>query len=202
MFTGIITDVGSIKSLTRKGDGSDDLRAVINTAYDTATVAIGASIASAGVCLTVVDKAPGYYAVDISDETLRVTNLNDWQVGTEVNLERALKVGDELGGHIVTGHVDCVGTIVTFDETAGSITMVIEIPRSVGNQVAEKGSVAVDGTSLTVNQVKDNETKTQFSINLIPHTQSVTSFRHSKVGDRVNIEFDVLARYVARLQAR
>ncbi|WND02231.1 riboflavin synthase [Temperatibacter marinus] len=205
MFTGIITDVGQVRKLDRKDQANSDLRIEFSTSYEMNTVEIGASIASSGVCLTVVDKGidktTNWYAVDVSDETLRVTNLSEWTVGSEVNLERALKVGDELGGHIVTGHVDCIGTIVTFKETAGSITMEIEIPRSEGNQVAEKGSVCIDGASLTVNTIKDTNTTTSFSINLIPHTQSVTSFRNSKVGDKVNIEFDVLARYVARLQA-
>lgn len=201
MFTGIITDVGRVKSLKRANDSSDDLRVVIETAYDMAKVDIGASIASSGVCLTVVDKGPGWYAVDVSDETLSVTSLCDWQDGTEVNLERALRVGDELGGHIVTGHVDCVGEITCFDERAGSIHMEISIPAAYGKQIAKKGSVAVDGTSLTVNDVIDHASHTVFTINLIPHTQSVTSFRQSKKGDKVNIEFDILARYVARLQS-
>lgn len=202
MFTGIITDVGRVRLLERKNDAQNDLRIEFDTVYDMSTVEIGASIASSGVCLTVIDKADGWYAVDVSDETLRVTNLSDWQLGTEVNLERALKVGDELGGHIVTGHVDCVGQVTSFDTIAGSIHMEITIPRSEGNQVAEKGSVCIDGASLTVNSVVDTDETTTFSINLIPHTQAVTSFRNTKTGDKVNIEFDVLARYVARLQAK
>lgn len=201
MFTGIVTDVGKISSMSRENADRDDLRIIIETTYDMDTVDIGASIASSGVCLTVVDKDTGWYAVDVSDETLRVTNLSDWQIGHEVNLERALKVGDELGGHIVTGHVDCLGEITKLQDTAGSIHMEITIPRSEGNQVAKKGSVAIDGVSLTVNDVIDTDDTTTFTINLIPHTQSVTSFRNSKCGDKVNIEFDVLARYVARLQA-
>ncbi|UTW54122.1 riboflavin synthase [Kordiimonas sp. SCSIO 12610] len=198
MFTGIVTDVGKVRSTEKKGD----MRAVIETSYDMAGVDIGASIACAGVCLTVVEKGEGWFAADISDETLRVTNLGSWVEGTLVNLERSLAVGDELGGHIVTGHVDCLGRIVRFENVGDSIAMDIEIDGSHGKYVASKGSAAINGTSLTVNAVTDIADKTVMSINLIPHTQSVTSYKSSSVGDQVNVEFDILARYVARLNEK
>lgn len=198
MFTGIITDVGKVRSTEKNGD----MRAVIETSYDMTSVDIGASIACSGVCLTVIEKGDGWFAADISDETLRVTNLGDWQAGTLVNLERSLSVGDELGGHIVTGHVDCLGKIVRFENVGDSIAMDIEIDGDNGKYVAAKGSAAIDGTSLTVNMVTDTDDKTVMSINLIPHTQSVTSFKTSSLGDDVNVEFDILARYVARLNEK
>ncbi|WP_286828534.1 MULTISPECIES: riboflavin synthase [Kordiimonas] len=198
MFTGIVTDVGRIRAV----EGDADKRVTLETAFDMASVDIGASIACSGVCLTVVDKDTGWFAVDVSAETLKVTNLNGWAEGTEVNLERSLKLGDELGGHIVTGHVDCTGEIVRFDELGESVVMDIAIPSAHGAFVAQKGSVTIDGASLTVNSVADEGDVTRFSINLIPHTQAVTSFRNSKQGDTVNVEFDILARYVARLQSR
>ena len=198
MFTGIVTDVGTLASES----GSADKRFVISTNFDMSTVDIGASIACGGVCLTVVEKAANSFSVDVSQESLRVTTLSAWEEGGEINLERSLKVGDELGGHIVTGHVDCVGTISTLEAVDGSIRMVVSIPAVHRHLVAAKGSVCVDGASLTVNEVVDGEEETEFSINLIPHTQAVTSFRNSKVGDQVNIEFDVLARYVSRLQSQ
>ncbi len=198
MFTGIVTDVGTLASES----GPADKRFVITTKYDMSSVDIGASIACGGVCLTVVEKTESSFAVDVSQETMRVTTLSGWEEGVEINLERSLKLGDELGGHIVTGHVDCVGEIVSFDTIDGSVKMVIAIPTEYRHLIAEKGSVCVDGASLTVNEVADSESSTEFSINLIPHTQAVTSFRNSKAGDRVNIEFDVLARYVSRLQSQ
>ena len=198
MFTGIVTDVGTLASES----GPADKRFVITTKYDMSSVDIGASIACGGVCLTVVEKTESSFAVDVSQETMRVTTLSGWEEGVEINLERSLKLGDELGGHIVTGHVDCVGEIVSFDTIDGSVKMVIAIPTDYRHLIAEKGSVCVDGASLTVNEVADSESSTEFSINLIPHTQAVTSFRNSKAGDRVNIEFDVLARYVSRLQSQ
>lgn len=198
MFTGIVTDVGRVAAV----DGAQDKRFTLETVFDMATVDIGASIACSGVCLTVVDKAEGRFTVDVSRESLRVTNLGDWQPGTEVNLERALKIGDELGGHIVTGHVDCLGDIEVFEDVGESILMKIAIPADHKHLVAEKGSVTINGVSLTVNAVEDSADKTVFAINLIPHTQAVTSFRTAKQGDSVNVEFDILARYVARLQQR
>lgn len=198
MFTGIVTDVGCIRSV----DGAVDKQVVLETAYDMASVEIGASIACSGVCLTVVDKGDGWFKVDVSAETLKVTSLGDWREGSAVNLERSLKLGDEMGGHIVTGHVDCFGKIVRFETLGESVVMDIAVERSLGGFVAQKGSVAIDGASLTVNDVSDEGDVTRFSINLIPHTQAVTSFRDSKVGDTVNVEFDILARYVSRLQSR
>jgi len=215
MFTGIVTDVGSVRSI----DGKGDLRIAFETDYDTRSIDIGASIACSGVCLTVVEKGPspekghanngpsiqkgkGWFSADVSRETLNVTNLGAWQTGTLVNLERSLKLGDELGGHIVTGHVDCVGTMVAFESINESIHMVIRIDSEKGGHVAQKGSIAVNGVSLTVNKVQDLEDGTHFSVNIIPHTQEVTSFRTAKVGDLVNVEFDILARYVARLQEK
>ena len=196
MFTGIVTDVGTIVAT----EGAADKRVTVRCAYDMASVDIGASIACAGVCLTVVGKGADWFQADVSAETLKVTNLGDWADGSEINLERSLKVGDELGGHIVTGHVDCVGEVVRFETIGGSVVMDIAVPRKLGSFVAQKGSVAIDGASLTVNSVSDEGDKTRFSINLIPHTQAVTSFRATAQGDRVNVEFDILARYVARLQ--
>ncbi|MFC3051167.1 riboflavin synthase [Kordiimonas pumila] len=196
MFTGIVTDVGSVLSL--EGDG--DIRVAIRTSYDTSGIAIGASIACSGVCLTVVDKGADWFEADVSRETLSVTSLSGWKPGSLVNLERSLKVGDELGGHIVTGHVDCSGRIEKFDSIDDSIYMEVSFPTRFGTFIAQKGSVAIDGVSLTVNTVTDTDTETRFSINLIPHTQEVTAFRTTKAGDAVNLEFDILARYVARLQ--
>ncbi|MEX0300662.1 MAG: riboflavin synthase, partial [Kordiimonas sp.] len=153
-------------------------------------------------CLTVVDKAEGWFAADVSRETLNVTNLSSWKEGALVNLERSLKLGDELGGHIVTGHVDCVGELVKFAPVDDSIEMMIRIDSNSGGYIAQKGSVTINGVSLTVNAVVDEPESTCFSINIIPHTQEVTSFRNASVGDFVNVEFDVLARYVARLQEK
>lgn len=198
MFTGIVTDIGKV--LVVAGDA--DKVFTLQTAYDLSSVDIGASIACSGVCLTVVDKAKDKFSVDVSQETLRVTSLSDWDEGTEINLERSLKIGDELGGHIVTGHVDCIGVVTRFDQIDDSIAMHVQVPEEFKHLVAQKGSVTIDGASLTVNSVMDNASGAEFSINLIPHTQAVTSFRNSKNGDNVNVEFDILARYVARLQIK
>ena len=198
MFTGIVTDVGAVRSM----EGNGDIRIAFNTCYDTSTVEIGASIACAGVCLTVVDKGKGWFSADVSRESLSVTNIGDWKAGTLVNLERSLKLGDELGGHIVTGHVDCVGHVTCFSSVEDSILLQVVIPKEFSGFVAQKGSVTVDGTSLTVNNVEDHSEGTTFSVNIIPHTQEVTSFRATKVGDKVNVEFDILARYVSRLQEK
>lgn len=198
MFTGIVTDVGKVASVS----GETDLRFVVSTRFDLGSVDVGASICCAGVCLTVVEKTNKTFAVDVSQETLSVTNLGSWQEDSEINLERSLKLGDELGGHIVTGHVDCLGEITRFDDVGESILMKVSVPAEHRHLVAAKGSVCVDGVSLTVNSVEDSEAVSEFSINLIPHTQAVTSFRNSKAGDRVNLEFDILARYVARLQEK
>ncbi|SCZ64300.1 riboflavin synthase [Epibacterium ulvae] len=194
MFTGIITDVGVITELEQQGD----LRARIKTAYDTQGIDMGASIASDGVCLTVVDLGPDWYDVQISAETLSKTNLghDGWQVGKRVNLERALKVGDELGGHIVSGHVDGVATVVEIRDEGDSTRVTLEAPKELARFIAPKGSVALNGTSLTVNEVEGQK----FGINFIPHTKDVTTWGEVSVGDPVNLEIDTLARYVARLQ--
>ncbi|UWQ05706.1 riboflavin synthase [Aliiroseovarius crassostreae] len=191
MFTGIITDVGRIVTLEQKGD----LRARIETAYDTATIDLGASIASDGVCLTVVAMGDNWYDVDISAETVSKTNLGDWQVGRQVNLERALKVGDELGGHIVSGHVDGVADIISMKTEGDSTRVQFRAPSDLAKFIAPKGSVALNGTSLTVNEVEGDV----FGVNLISHTKEVTNWGNASVGDRINLEIDTLARYVARL---
>jgi len=191
MFTGIITDIGTVTELERRGD----LRARIATHYDTAGIDIGASIASDGVCLTVIDLGPDWYDVEISAETLSKTNIGGWTEGQKVNLERALKVGDELGGHIVSGHVDGVAEVIGVEDEGDSTRISFRAPHALARFIAPKGSVALNGTSLTVNEV-DGDT---FGINVIPHTQAVTTWGAVKVGDRINLEVDTLARYVARL---
>jgi riboflavin synthase len=191
MFTGIITDVGHVRAAERAGD----MRFEITTRYDTATVDIGASIACSGPCLTVVDKGPDWFAVNASAETLACTTLGDWRVETPVNLERSLRVGDELGGHIVTGHVDGVAEIVERRAEGDSFRFVFAVPDVLARFIASKGAVALDGVSLTVNEVEG----TRFGVNIIPHTQEMTTFATASPGDRVNVEVDVLARYVARL---
>jgi riboflavin synthase len=196
MFTGIITDIGHIERVEDRGD----LRVVIKTSYDMETVALGASIACSGVCLTVVDKAPGQFSVDVSAETRRRTAKGQWQAGRRLNLERALKVGDELGGHIVTGHVDAVGTIVARSSEGASTRFGISVPADIAPFIAPKGSVALDGVSLTVNDVQDGADGTVFFINVIPHTAEWTTFGTAAAGDELNIEIDVLARYLARMR--
>ena len=191
MFTGIVTDVGRVRQIRRDGD----VRFAIETAYDTARIDIGASIACSGVCLTVVDKGPDWFAVDASAETLACSNLDGWRVGSPVNLERALRVGDELGGHILSGHVDGVAEVVARRPEGDSIRFTFELPTDLARYVAPKGSIALDGVSLTVNEVSGS----RFGCNIIPHTQRVTTFGSADVGTRLNVEIDVLARYVARL---
>ena len=192
MFTGIITDVGTIRSLKQAGD----LRIEVATSYDTASVDIGASIACNGVCLTVVEKTVDSFAVDVSAESVAFTNIGDWHVDAPINLERALKVGDELGGHIVSGHIDGVAKIVTMNQDGGSTRVTLRAPDALAKFIAPKGSVSLNGTSLTVNEVNGAE----FGINFIPHTKAVTTWGGSQIGDQVNLEIDTLARYVARLQ--
>ncbi|MCF6214807.1 MAG: riboflavin synthase [Emcibacter sp.] len=196
MFTGIITDVGTIRKISRDGD----TRILLNTLFDTKTIDIGASIACSGVCLTVVDKGDDWFAVDVSAETLSCSNLGDWTEGGPVNLERALKVGDELGGHIVTGHVDGIGEVLSITPEGESKRFYFSVPANLAKYIAEKGSVTINGVSLTVNEVIDEKDKTSFfGINIIPHTQEKTTFSEMKKGDKVNLEIDVLARYVARM---
>ncbi|MCP5382178.1 MAG: riboflavin synthase [Kordiimonadaceae bacterium] len=196
MFTGIITDIGKVTGIKKSGD----TRIAISTAYDTSTIEFGASIACSGVCLTVVDKGDDWFSVDVSNETLSCTTLGDWTKGSRVNLERALKVGEELGGHLVTGHVDCVGEVVAIEQEGDSKKFTFSLPHKLKNFVAEKGSVTINGASLTVNKVTDEAKHTLFCINIIPHTQEKTTFSEIKPGDRVNIEIDILARYVARMR--
>ncbi|WP_157215477.1 riboflavin synthase [Flavisphingomonas formosensis] len=196
MFTGIITDVGTIEAIERRGD----LRARISTVFDTTTIDLGASIACSGVCLTVVDKGPGWFAVDISAESIARSAEGMWSAGTPLNLERALKVGDELGGHIVSGHVDGVGDVVDVQMEGDSHRVLFAAPRALAPYIAPKGSIAIDGVSLTVNLVEDEEARVLFSINLIPHTVAMTSFAGIAPGRRVNIEIDTLARYLGRME--
>lgn len=193
MFTGIISDMGEILALDQKGD----LRARIGTRYDVAGIDIGASIACDGVCLTVVETGPGWFDVEISAETLSKTNIgrNRWHPGRRINLERALRVGDELGGHIVSGHVDGVAEIVDLQVEGDSTRVTFQAPDALARFIAPKGSVALNGTSLTVNEVAG----ARFGINLIPHTKQVTTWGSAVLGDPVNLEIDTLARYVARL---
>ncbi|WP_204114849.1 riboflavin synthase [Shimia biformata] len=191
MFTGIVTDMGEVRQLEQKGD----LRARIGTSYDTDGIDIGASIACDGVCLTVVELGDDWFDVEISAETVSKTNLDLWTTGRRINLERALKVGDELGGHIVSGHVDGVAEVVAIRDEGASTRVTLRAPRDLARFIAPKGSVALNGTSLTVNEVADCD----FGINFIPHTKEVTTWGKVAVGDRVNLEIDTLARYVARL---
>ena len=191
MFTGIVTDIGTIVELEQAGD----LRARIRTGYDTRSIDMGASIASDGVCLTVIALGDDWYDVQISAETVSKTNLDAWVVGKRVNLERALKVGDELGGHIVSGHVDGVAEVVGMADEGDSTRVTLRAPADLARFIAPKGSVALNGTSLTVNEVEGCD----FGINFIPHTKEVTTWGDVKLGDRVNLEIDTLARYVARL---
>lgn len=197
MFTGIVTGLGEVRAITPMG-GGQDMRLVIATPpgwADMASVPIGASIACSGCCLTAIATGPDWFAVTASGETLSKTTLGGWVVGTRINLERPLRVGDELGGHIVAGHVDGLGQVVSAVVDQGSTRWRFVVPREIARYIAPKGSVAIDGVSLTVNEV-DGET---FGVNIIPHTAEVTGFGALKPGDRVNIEIDTLARYVARL---
>lgn len=197
MFTGIITDVGTIERVEQRGD----LRVVVNTAYDTATIDLGASIACSGVCLTVVDKGPGWFAVDVSGESVSRTAQGQWSAGKRLNLERAMKLGEEMGGHIVTGHVDGVAEVIDVRADGDSKRIAIRLPRDLAPFVAAKGSITVDGVSLTVNTVDDAADGTHFSVNIIPHTQAVTTLGAIEAGQPVNIEIDVLARYLKRMEA-
>jgi riboflavin synthase len=195
MFTGIISALGTIRAISPLGEGRD-MRLVIGTPWpDTASIAIGASIACSGCCLTAVEVGPDWFAVDASAETLSKTRLGAWKVGSRVNLERSLRMGDELGGHLVSGHADGVGVAVSATPENGSIRWRFRVPHELARFIAPKGSVAVDGVSLTVNEVQGDI----FGVNIIPHTAAVTGFGTLAPGDAVNIEIDMLARYVARL---
>lgn len=197
MFTGIITDIGRLKAVEQRGD----LRATIACGYDMATVDLGASIACSGVCLTVVDKGEGWFAVDISGETLSRSVPGMWQQGGRLNLERALRVGDELGGHIVTGHVDGLGTIEAVLAEGGSTRITILVDDAIAPYLAAKGSVTLNGVSLTVNEVENLSDGARFTVNIIPHTAAQTTLGALAPGHHVNIEIDVLARYIGRMMA-
>lgn len=195
MFTGIITALGTVRAITPLGDGKD-MRLVIQTPWpDTAQIPLGASIACSGCCLTAVELGPDWFAVDASAETLNKTRLGAWKVGSRVNLERSLRMGDELGGHLVSGHVDGVGEALSATPENGSTRWRFRVPHALARFIAPKGSVAVDGVSLTVNEVEGDI----FGVNVIPHTAEVTGFGTMAPGDAVNVEIDMLARYVARL---
>ena len=202
MFTGIVSTIGTVESVRQEGD----LRLRIACPYDPATIAIGASIACSGVCLTVVERGgePGdaWFEVDVSAETIARTAAHRWQEGARLNLERSLKMGDELGGHIVTGHVDVVGEVAKVAQTGDSTVLTIAAPTDMAPYVAEKGSITVDGASLTVNEVDDSPgNAVHFALNIIPHTGEVTTLGALAEGDPVNLEIDVLARYLQRMVA-
>jgi riboflavin synthase len=198
MFTGIVTDVGTVRSAEQRGD----LRLQIQTGYDLDTVDLGASIACSGVCLTVVDKGDDWFAVDVSAETASRTAADQWREGARLNLERSLRLGDELGGHIVTGHVDAVAEVVGVCLEGDSTRIGLSVPITLGPMIAAKGSVSLDGVSLTVNDVRDAEDgTTHFSINLIPHTAQNTTLGKIEPGRQLNVEVDVLARYIDRMLA-
>lgn len=198
MFTGIITDIGTIRRSEQRGD----LRLVIGSSYDMETVAIGASIACSGACLTVVEKGEDWFAVDLSAETVARTAPGLWAEGSRLNLERALKVGDELGGHIVTGHVDGIGTLVSAAPEGDSVRLVIAAPASLAAALAAKGSITVDGISLTVNMVEDQaDGSVHFGLNIIPHTAEATTLDELPAARAFNLEIDVLARYLDRMQS-
>lgn len=194
MFTGIITDIGELREIRPGGDTVY----VIGTKLDTGDLALGASVACSGVCLTVIERGKDWFAVQASAETLARSSLKDWRVGSRINLERALKAGDELGGHLVSGHVDAMAEIVERRPEGDSQRFAFCIPDAFATAIAPKGSVALDGVSLTVNEVQGN----RFGVNIIPHTLANTTFGAAKVGDKVNFEVDMLARYVARLLDR
>lgn len=191
MFTGIITDMGEVTSIDKSGDW----KIRIKTKFDMAPVPIGASIACSGVCLTVVEKDQDSFLVQVSDETLSKTAIEQWQIGSKINLEQSLKIGDELGGHLVFGHVDGLGEVVSITPINDSHEVIVALPDNLKHLAAAKGSIALDGTSLTVNAVNDNK----IHLNIIPHTWDVTSFGQLKVGQKIHVEADMLARYVARI---
>ncbi|CAL1691678.1 Riboflavin synthase [Brevundimonas subvibrioides] len=193
MFTGIITDIGRVRSVA---ETARDRRYEVETAWDVSGIDLGASISHAGCCLTVVEKGQGWFAVEVSGETLDKTTLGRWGTGTPVNLERATKVGDELGGHIVSGHVDGLGTVVEITPEGGSHRLTVGAPAPLHRYIAAKGSITVDGVSLTVNSVDGQ----RFGLNIIPHTWEATTLGRLSVGDPVNLEIDMLARYLARWQ--
>ncbi|MBL4615156.1 MAG: riboflavin synthase [Magnetovibrio sp.] len=196
MFTGIITDIGRIRALTTTGEGTGiGRRFEVETRFDVSSIDMGGSIAHAGACMTVVEKGQDWYAIEVSAESLSKTTLGSWGVDTRVNLERAMCLGDELGGHMVSGHVDGVGEVTARENDGDSVRFSIVTPDNLAKYLAPKGSITIDGVSLTVNEVQNNS----FGINVIPHTQDATTIGALRVGDKVNLEIDMLARYVARL---
>jgi riboflavin synthase len=197
MFTGIVTDVGTVIGAEQRGD----LRLRIRTGYDLATVDLGASIACSGVCLTVVDKGDDWFAVDVSVETVSRTAADMWREGARLNLERPLRMGDELGGHIVTGHVDSVGDVIGIRPEGDSKRIEVRVARDLAPAIAQKGSISLDGVSLTVNEVVDAEGGTRFSVNIIPHTAQQTTLGDLAPGRQLNVEIDVIARYLERMIA-
>ena len=198
MFTGIVTDVGTVRSAEQRGDQ----RLVIGTSYDMDGVDLGASIACSGVCLTVVDKGDDWFAVDVSAETISKTAADRWREGARLNLERALRLGDELGGHIVTGHVDAVAEVLGTCPEGDSTRVGLRVPRELARMIAAKGSITLDGASLTVNEVRDAEDgSTHFAVNIIPHTAQHTTLGDIEQGQQLNVEIDVLARYLERMLA-
>ena len=197
MFTGIVTDVGTVRTAEQRGD----LRLVIETCYDLDSVDLGASISCSGVCLTVVDKGQDWFAVDISAETISKTAADRWVEGAKLNLERALRLGDELGGHIVTGHVDAVAEVVGTCAEGDSTRIGVSVPKVLAPMIACKGSITIDGVSLTVNEVRDGGDATHFAVNIIPHTANRTTLGDVSAGKQLNVEVDVLARYLDRMMA-
>jgi riboflavin synthase len=196
MFTGIIQSKGVIASLEQKGG---DVRIAVQSNLDLSATALGDSIACNGCCLTVIQLQQAIFFADVSRETLAVTTLSLWQVGTELNLEKALRAGDALGGHYVSGHVDCIGHVVEMRDDGRSTRMRFALPRALGRYVAQKGSICVDGVSLTVNYVEDAQ-QTLFDVNLVPHTLEQTILKQFRIGTQVNIEIDMIARYLERLR--
>src|SRR3954453_2984621 len=197
MFTGIVTDVGMVRSAEQRGD----LRLTVGTSYDLDTVDLGASIACSGVCLTVVDKGDDWFAVDVSAETVSRSAADRWREGAKLNLERALRLGDELGGHIVTGHVDAVARVVDTGADGDSTRIGLSAPKALAPMIAPKGSITLDGVSLTVNEVGDGGEGTSFGVNIISHTAGETTLGAVVVGRQLNVEVDVLARYLDRMLA-
>jgi riboflavin synthase len=197
MFTGIVTDIGTVRSAEQRGD----LRLQIACGYDMATVDLGASIACSGACLTVVDKGDDWFAVDVSAETVSRTASDLWRQDARLNLERSLRLGDELGGHIVTGHVDSIGEVVEASAEGDSVRLAVRVPENLAPMVAAKGSIALDGVSLTVNTVEDAGDSALFTVNIIPHTARQTTLAGIAAGRQLNVEVDVLARYIDRMLA-
>ncbi|HJN23208.1 MAG TPA: riboflavin synthase [Rhodospirillales bacterium] len=191
MFAGIISDLGQIRAIATTGDR----RFEITTRYATGDIDIGASICCSGACMTVIDKGPDWFACTASAETLARTTMGNWRIGRPVNLERCLRMGDEIGGHLVSGHIDGVATVSTVTPDGASLKLVIQAPKALKSMIAAKGSVAIDGVSLTVNSID----AAAFAINIIPHTRDSTTLGNLQAGDAVNLEIDILARYVARL---